>query len=159
MAVRNLTKLAILLAITLAFQLLGLPQPLTGPAVNAMLILSTLSMGSVGAALIGMLTPVIAFIRGILPPPLGPAIPFIILGNWALVFTFASLQKINKYLALLAGSIFKLLIMAGAVRFLLSVPAPVAKALQFPQLITALTGGLVAFSVWPVLQRTGWGKG
>lgn len=155
MTVSNLTKLAILLALTLAFQMLGLPQPFTGPAVNAMLILSTLIMGPFGAALIGMLTPVIAFLRGILAPPLGPAIPFIVLGNWAYIFTFAGLRKVNQYLALVVAAVLKLLVLAGAVRFLLSVPPPVAKALQFPQLITALVGGLVAFLVWAGLEKTG----
>ena len=124
MTVSNLTKLAILLALTLAFQMLGLPQPFTGPAVNAMLILSTLIMGPFGAALIGMLTPVIAFLRGILAPPLGPAIPFIVLGNWAYIFTFAGLRKVNQYLALVVAAVLKLLVLAGAVRFLLSVPPP-----------------------------------
>lgn len=158
MSVQTLTKLAILLAITLAFQMLGLPQPFTGPAVNAMLILSTLALGPVGAALIGMLTPVIAFTRGILPPPLGPAIPFIVLGNWALIFTFAGLQRVNSYLALGVGAVLKFFILAGAVRFFLAVPPPIAKALQFPQLLTALAGGIVALLVWAALQRAGWRK-
>jgi len=155
LTVGYLTKLAILLALTLAFQMLGLPQPITGPAVNAMLILSTLIMGPAGAAIIGMLTPVIAFLRGILAAPLGPAIPFIVLGNWAYIFTFAGLRKVNQYLALVIAAVLKLLILAGAVRFLLSVPPPVARALQFPQLVTALAGGLVALLVWAGLQKTG----
>ena len=92
---------------------------------------------------------------GYLAPPLGPAIPFIVLGNWAYIFTFAGLRKVNQYLALVVAAVLKLLVLAGAVRFLLSVPPPVAKALQFPQLITALVGGLAALIVWPGLQKTG----
>ena len=153
LTVRNLTKLALLLALTLAFQMFGFPQPITGPAVNAMLILSTFYLGPFGGAIIGMLTPVAALMRGILAPPLGPAIPFIVGGNWAYVFAFAGIVNRNKYLALLVGAGLKFLILAGAVQFLLSVPAPVAKALQVPQLVTAVTGGAVALIVWPILQR------
>jgi len=151
----NLTKLALLLGLTLAFQMLGLPQPVTGPAVNAMLIFSTLFLGPLAGALIGMLTPIIAFTHGILAPALGPAIPFIILGNWVYIFSFAFIRKTNKYLALTTGAGLKFLLLAGAVRFLLSVPPPVAKALQLPQLITALAGGLIALIVWPAIQKTG----
>jgi hypothetical protein len=158
MSIRTLTQLAILLAITLAFQMLGLPQPVTGPAVNGMLIISTLAIGPIGAALIGMLTPVIAFMRGILAPPLGPAIPFIVVANWAYIFAFTGLRRLNKYLALLGGTVLKFLILAGAVRFFLAVPPAVANALQFPQLITALIGGLIAFLVWGALQKTGFTK-
>lgn len=158
MSVRTLTQLAILLAITLAFQMLGLPQPITGPAVNCMLILSALTIGPMGAALIGALTPVIAFMRGILAPPLGPAIPFIVVANWVYIFAFAGLKRVNMYLGLLVGAVLKLLILAGAVQFFIAVPPAVAKALQFPQLITALTGGLIAFLVWSALQKTGFHK-
>jgi len=158
MSTRKLTQLAILLAITLAFQMLGLPQPLTGPAVNGMLIFSTLTVGPVGAALIGLLTPVIAFLRGILAPPLGPAIPFIVVANWIYIFAFVGLKKINIYLGLLMGSILKLAVLAGAIQFFIAVPPAVAKALQFPQLITALVGGVIAFFVWSALGKTGFKK-
>ena len=59
-SVRWLTRTAILLAITLAFQMLGFPQMVTGPAVNAMLLLSGTYVGGIGAVIIGMLTPLIA---------------------------------------------------------------------------------------------------
>ena len=159
MSVQKLTKLAILLGLTLTVQMLGLPQPVTGPAVNGMLILSTLAIGPLGAALIGMLTPVLAFTRGILALPLGPAIPFIIAANWAYVLIFAGLQKVNKIVALGVGAVVKFLVLAVAVRFFLAVPPPVAKALQLPQLFTAVLGGLVALFVWKALVKTGWQRG
>jgi len=62
-SIRWLTRTAILLAITLAFQMMGFPQMITGPAVNAMLLLSGTYVGALSAVIIGMLTPFIAFIR------------------------------------------------------------------------------------------------
>ncbi|MGI6486166.1 MAG: hypothetical protein ACOX15_07705 [Tepidanaerobacteraceae bacterium] len=72
---RWITRTAILLAITLAFQMLGFPQVVTGPAVNGMLLISGTYVGGIGAVIIGLLTPFIAFMRGILAPPLAPMIP------------------------------------------------------------------------------------
>lgn len=158
MTVRTLTRLALLLAITLAIQMIGLPQYITGPAINAMLVVSTLALGPVGAAFIGMLTPVIAFMRGILPPVLAPAIPFIVLGNWAIIFVFAAFRRSNQYLAVILGALAKYLVLAGAVTFFLAVPPPVAQMLQLPQLLTALVGGVAALLAWNALVRTGWDK-
>lgn len=158
MTVKTLTRLALLLAITLAVQMIGLPQYITGPAINAMLIVSTLVLGPFGAALIGTLTPVIALIRGILPPVLAPAIPFIVLGNWAIIFFFAAFRRTNQYLAVVLGALAKYLVLAGAVTFILAVPPPVAQMLQIPQLLTALVGGIAALAIWNALSKTGWEK-
>jgi len=87
------TRTAILLALTLAFQMLKLPQPMTGPAVNAMLFISTAAVGIWGGVIIGALTPWIAFINGILNPVLAPAIPFIMLGNAVLCIVFGLVKK------------------------------------------------------------------
>jgi len=152
-SIRWLTRTAILLAITLAFQMLGFPQMVTGPAVNAMLLISGTYVGIIGAVIIGMLTPLIAFVRGILAPPLAPMIPFIMVGNAVLIIAYViSRAKLGKGYAgsavgLIIGAIIKFLILSSAVRFIVSVPPPVAKAMQIPQLYTALLGGVIAFIV------------
>lgn len=156
---RWLTRTALLLAITVAVQMLGLPQPITGPAVNAMLILSAIVVGASGGLTIGLLTPLIAFMRGILPPLLGPMIPFIMVGNAALVIIFSALRKgfggsvKGAVTGLVAGAFVKFLLLAAAVRFVVEVPPPVARAMQVPQLITALTGGAVALIVAEAVIR------
>ena len=69
---------AILLALTLAFQMLKLPQPMTGPAVNAMLFISTAAVGIWGGVIIG--TPTMdCLYKWNSEPCLAPAIPFIML--------------------------------------------------------------------------------
>lgn len=157
-SIRWLTRTAILLAITLAFQMLGFPQMITGPAVNAMLLLSGAYVGGLGAVIIGMLTPFIAFIRGILAPPLAPMIPFIMVGNAILIIAYVlSRKKLGKGLAgagigLIVGAVAKFLVLSSAVRFIVSVPPPVAQAMQIPQLYTAILGGVVAIAVEKVLD-------
>lgn len=157
-SIRWLTRTAILLAITLAFQMLGFPQMVTGPAVNAMLLLSGSYVGVLGAVIIGILTPLIAFLRGILAPPLAPMIPFIMVGNALLIISYViSREKMGKGYAgsgigLVVGAIVKFLVLSSAVIFIVSVPAPVAKAMQIPQLYTAILGGVVAIVVEKVIN-------
>jgi len=152
MNLKFITRTAILLALTLAFQMLRLPQPFTGPAVNTMLFLSSAIVGIIGGVLIGALTPWIAFLNGILPPVLAPAIPFIMLGNAMLVILFGTLKKINIYLAIATAAIVKFLILTIAVRFLINVPPKVSIMLQLPQFYTAITGGIIALLVLKLLE-------
>lgn len=158
-SVRLLTRTAILLGLTLAIQMLRLPQPATGPLVNAMLVLTAATVGAPSGVAIGLLTPWIAFANGILPPVLGPAIPFIMAGNAVLVLTFAvaarltaggrwaGQRRVGQVAGVLAGGFLKYLVISAAVRFLVNVPVPVAVALQLPQLFTAWTGGALALAV------------
>lgn len=157
-SIRWLTRTAILLALTLAFQMLGFPQMFTGPMVNAMLLLSNAYVGGIGAVIIGMLTPWIAFVRGILAPPLAPMIPFIMLGNAIFVIAYLiSREKLGKShissgAGLILGAFLKFLILSSAVEFIVSVPPHVAKAMQIPQLYTAILGGIVAIIVERILD-------
>jgi len=140
--------------------MIGLPQFFTGPLVNAFLLLATLTVGVSSGIVIGLFTPWIAFSRGILPAPLGPMIPFIMLGNAVLVIVFYLITMKKKdnigfsVLGIVTGSIAKYLILSQSVAFIVSVPPPVAKAMQFPQLLTALAGGVIALIVEQALRRT-----
>ncbi|MDQ7794358.1 MAG: ECF transporter S component [bacterium] len=159
--VRALTRIGILLALTLAIQMLRLPQPITGPLVNAMLVLAAVMVGVLGGVIIGVLTPWIALANGILSPVLAPAIPFIMAGNAALVLVFGAaarvgahcgrrFERVSQVGGVLVGGFVKYLVIAGAVRLLVDVPAAVA--LQLPQLFTAWAGGVLALGVM-------WGAG
>ncbi|ACL70579.1 ECF transporter S component [Halothermothrix orenii] len=157
--VKFITRTAILLAIALVFQMGGFPQMITGPVVNTVLYVAAMLVGISGGVIIGIFTPVIAFIRGILPGVLAPMIPFIAAGNAVLVIIFALLKKKNKILAVVAASAVKFLLLAGAVQLLLKVlsikiPGKVAQAMSFPQLVTALIGGIIALLVYKGLEAT-----
>ncbi|UMZ72769.1 ECF transporter S component [Natranaerofaba carboxydovora] len=118
-----------------------------------MLILATLTVGLKGSVTIGALTPIIAFMRGILPPVLGPAIPFIVVGNWLYVILFQYIYKFNKVLAIGVAALIKFLILALAVQFIIDIPPQAAQMLQLPQLLTAVAGGIIALIIYPLLQN------
>ena len=64
-SVQQLTRLALLLALTLSVQSLRLPTPVTGPLVNLMLILHCRHRTAGGVSI--LLTPWAALLLGIIP--------------------------------------------------------------------------------------------
>ncbi len=153
-----LTRTAVLLALTLAIQMAGMPQYATGPLVNTMLYVAATFVGIGGGVAIGLVTPVVAFVRGILLPPLGPMIPYIALGNAVLVIVFGLLERKGRLAAILGvvlASVAKFLVLSTAVRFVVEVKPAIARAMQAPQLFTALAGGAIALIVSEALVRTG----
>lgn len=166
-----ISRLSILLAMTIIVQMVGLPQPVTGPLVNMILILCVLILNVKAAIVIGVLTPLIALWRGQLPALLAPMVPFIILGNSLLVLIFGicrtalSRLKINLYvidlISLACSSLIKFLVLwSGAAWFV-----PLIFGRQFspqlifmmstPQFITAFIGGLMALFGLKLLKRFG----
>lgn len=166
-----ISRLAILLALTMIVQMIGLPQPVTGPLVNLILILSVLLLNIKAAMVIGGITPLLALWRGQLPAMLAPMIPFIVLGNILFVSVFGGCRillhrfrlntGITDLIALIAGSGVKfLLLWSGAVWF---VPLIFGKEFspQFilmmstPQFVTALIGGGLALLSLRLITRVG----
>lgn len=148
-----IARTAVLLALTVAIQMLGLPQPVTGPAVNAMLILTALLVTPAAGVVVGIFTPVIALWRGILPAPLAPMVPFIALGNALLVLVFVLIYRRQASLAVVTAAIVKFVVLSTAVRVFVTVPEPVALAMQTPQLVTAIVGGFVALIIYRILRN------
>jgi len=146
--IKFITRTGILLALALIVQMGGFPQPVTGPLINTVLYLAALLVNGWSGAIIGIFTPVIAFLRGILPPPLAPMIPFIAMGNAALALVFAMLMKKNKILGVIIASLVKYFILSIAIGFLVSVPGKIAQMMGLPQLFTALIGGGITLVVY-----------
>jgi len=153
--IKIITRTALLLALTVAFQSIKLGQFFTGPLVNAVLLISACAVGWPAGMFIGAVTPWIALLVGILQPVLAPAVPFIMIGNALLVIVFSFLKPLNSYVAVLASSISKFGILYIATRFLLHLNTAVSSALQLPQLITALVGGFLALIVISALNAFG----
>ena len=153
--IKFITRTGILLAVALAIQMGGFPQPVTGPLINTVLYLSALLVGSWSGIIIGICTPVIAFMRGILPAPLGPMIPFIALGNDVLVVIFSLLKGKNKILGIILASLVKYLILFTAVSYIVDVPDKIAQIMSLPQLFTALSGGAIAIVAYKTLWIIG----
>jgi len=147
--VRFLTRTAIFLALTLALQGFRLPTFLTGPFVNLLLALAVIWVGTASGVIIGLLTPWAALLLGILPAPLAPAIPFIMIGNALYSFSIGLLHrhfptKPGQAAGVVAGSVAKFLVIAGAATYVLTLPPPITGVLLLPQLYNALIGGLLA---------------
>ncbi|MGQ9473710.1 MAG: ECF transporter S component [Candidatus Caldatribacteriaceae bacterium] len=157
--IRWITRTALLFALVLVVQMLGMPQLVTGPLVNMFLFLAGLLEGTGSGVIIGLFTPWVAFSRGILPPPLAPMIPFIMMGNALLVIVFGLFLRPRKHYFEIAGIISSALVkyffLTWSVRFLVKVPGPIAQAMQIPQLFTALLGGGLAFLLERILRQIG----
>jgi hypothetical protein len=153
--IKFITRTGILLAVALVVQMGGFPQLITGPLINTVLYLSVLLVGSWSGIIIGIYTPVIAFMRGILPAPLGPMIPFIALGNGVLVVVFSLLKRKNKVLGIVLASLVKYAILATTVKFIVDVPYKIAQIMSLSQLFTALSGGIIAILMYKALWVIG----
>lgn len=142
MSIANrITRTALLLALALAVQQFKI-QWLTGPAINAILILSIVYVDVYSAAIIGSITPVLALINGIMP--LALVVPFIIAANIVYVFFFNWQYKRNIFVAISISAMAKYVFLALAVNFIIDIPPKVAYALSTPQLFTAVLGGIIA---------------
>jgi hypothetical protein len=148
MPVKLVARIAVLVAITLTMQALGLPPQVWGPAVNALILLSSIFVGPGAGIIIGCLTPLLALSWQFLSPALAPALPYMILGNIVYVCCFSIFHRIaGRYFALLVGSLLKYLLMLGAINFILRIPQLLAATLASPELFSALLGGAIALVV------------
>lgn len=153
-----ITKTGLLLALALVIQIVLAPfaQPVVGPLINMVLLLSVVLVGPWGAAIIGCLTPLVAFFVGIMG--LLPVIPIIMLGNCSYVIVIHALGRKNRVSGLVTAALTKFTLMAAGVRllamfFVPNLPAPIILALSVPQLYTALIGGAVGLLVLHYLPK------
>ena len=160
--VRRVTRTAILIALTVAFQSLGLQQMVTGPIVNMFLYLAVMMVGIWGGVATGLVTPAVALWVGILKPAMAPMVPAIALSNAALAVLFGLVSGIGghqstpfRIIGVLIASLVKFLILSSTVKYLVQVPGPLAKMMQGTQLVTALIGGALALVLAEILSRTG----
>ena len=138
---QRIARTALLLALAIAVQQFRV-QWLTGPAINAILVLTIVYVDVYSAAIVGSMTPVLALINGIMP--LAIVVPFIIAANIAYVVAFSWQYKNNIFIAISISAIMKYVVLAVAVTFIIDVPPPVAYALTTPQLFTSVVGGMIA---------------
>lgn len=196
---RYFIKFLTLLALATGAPLLGFhSQWVTGPIVNAALILSVFLLDIRGAMLIGLLPSTIALSTGLLPATLASMVPFIIISNviFVLVIDYffchsesrvsemknpldsddmgfkgflrqtqdrplASLRTTStKYwfgLILAAGLKFLFLFVTSGlvIKLLLNqkLTATVLQMMSWPQLFTAIIGGMLAFGILKMLKN------
>lgn len=126
-------------------------QLATGPIVNAILFISAVLLGLEKTFFICLIPSVIAMSVGLLPPVLAPIVPFIMISNVLMVFVFFYTKKANYWTAMVLASFVKFLFLYvasfGVVNLVLKkeLAAAVITMMSWPQLLTALAGGILAY--------------
>jgi len=164
-SVRFITTTAMLLALTVLFQMLRLVIPaspfqqiLIGSLVNLCLIVSAGTAGLWSGVIISVVSPIIALAQGHIPFPW--MLPFVIIGNVLLVICYALLMKKSQILGFAVGAVLKTAFLwIGVVLIgisLFNVPETPAKALSgafsWLQLVTAVIGGVVSLPIVRALR-------
>ncbi|MFH1426517.1 MAG: ECF transporter S component [Candidatus Kerfeldbacteria bacterium] len=157
-AIRAIIQFAALVGIATLAPMIG-NQFITGPIVNAVLFIATAILGVRWGIMVGLIPSVIALSVGLLPAPLAPMIPFIMISNAIMVVIFGYLRERNFWLGMISASAVKFLFLfltSSVVTGLLlkSELAPtVAQILSWPQLATALGGGILAWAFLKAIKR------
>lgn len=157
---RFLTRTALLLAVAIAFQIFGKFIPynnfIVGPIVNAVLIIATATAGMWSGAAISVIAPLVSALtnKAVIAPIILAFSPFIIIGNLIIVIAFHLLRKKNKLAGVGAGAILKfgflftaILIFTNVVDMKPQVAATLTNLFSWPQLITAVAGGVIALII------------
>jgi hypothetical protein len=140
-------------------------QWLTGPIINAVLILILFIVGIRSALLMCLVPSIMALAGGLLPIPLAPVVPFIMIGNVIFIlsvdyFYRAAKSQLNGFwIGVVVGGALKYLFIWFDANFMVSLIlkndlAPVvAKIVSWPQFATALAGGVIAWAILKWLKR------
>ncbi len=157
--IRMITRTAVLLAVVVVVQIAGRSLPnnnfIVGPLVNMCLLVATMTAGVYGGAAIAILSPFTSLINNNAPiaSVLLPFAPVIAIANLVFVLVFFYLYDKNKYVGLGAAAVLKFGVLFLGIRIFLQIfnfPKFTEKLFQlfsWPQLVTALIGGLVAIPV------------
>lgn len=177
---KQLVQTALLLTICIISQLFkNLSVYLTGPIINAVIIIAVLAVGLFSGLLISMITPITAFF--ITGSPIMAAIPLmfpvIMLGNCILALTVWYFNSKLSFslrlpLGLLIGSTCKAIFLGCLTAFVLlpifggniasKLPNPAAvdmviatakTTFSITQFITAIIGSAVAYLIWIPLKK------
>jgi hypothetical protein len=127
-------------------------QLITGPIVNAVLLVCTIAVDGATAALLGLIPSAIAVTNGTLPFVLLPVVPWIAASNIILVFVFEFFYRYSPWVAMLMAVLLKFgflcFVSISLTHQIAPMAAPAAVAmLSWPQLVTALAGGLIAMGL------------
>ena len=157
-SVFELIQFAVLVGIAIVVPLFY-QQAITGSIINATLFVSVILLGVQNAILVGLIPSLIALSVGLLPPILAPIIPFIIVGNVILIIVFDSLKEKSFWLGVISASILKFIFLFSTSSIVINlllkkeIASKVAIMMSWPQLLTALAGGLIAYIFLKNIKR------
>lgn len=154
-------------------------QWVTGPIVNAILIIALFLVGIRSALVICLLPSLMALSGGLLPAILAPVVPFIMLGNVILVLcidwvynnriklatangdhTNVNNEENKSYwLGVVVGAGLKFIFLFASIHFISrllikqELAVKVAQIMSWPQFATAIIGGMIAWIALKWLKR------
>lgn len=137
-------------------------QLLTGPIVNALLVLSFLHLGKSKAFFLALIPSTVALSRGLLPLALAPMVPFIMISNCLYLEIFAKMQsksKAKNFLAIFLASAAKAIFLFAISKLLMEriivgpLSSKIAVMMSWPQFATALLGGSLALLIDVSLKK------
>ncbi|MGI6003911.1 MAG: hypothetical protein ACOX88_00640 [Christensenellales bacterium] len=157
-----LTRTAVILALTLVFQLLRFvigSTPWTtyiiGSLVNLGLVAGVYAVDGWAGSVVALVAPIMALIQGHAPAPM---VPVVMAGNLILVWTFALLKKKNWLIPIVPAALLKYALMAFGMALLVigtvnSATLATAFTQQLVQLPTAVIGAVLARPVIAALGK------
>ncbi len=140
-------------------------QWITGPIVNAVLILILFIVGIRSALLMCLVPSVMALAGGLLPAVLAPVVPFIMISNVIFIlsvdyFYRAAKNEFNGFwIGVVVGAALKYLFIWFNANLMISLilkkelATAVIQMVSWPQFATALAGGVIAFVILKWLKR------
>lgn len=167
MNTRLITRTAILIALLIALQYAtaSLGQFVTGSCVNLLLAVAALFVGLWSGVIVAAVSPFFAFFLGI-GPKLLVIVPFIALGNLVYVLLLALLAKrfealprslLPAVVAAVCKFLTLYLVVAKLALPMLGLPdkqvAAMSAMFSWPQLVTALIGGVLAALIVPQIKK------
>lgn len=163
--VKSLTTFLGLTAIAMGLPFFIHVPLLTGPIINAILILILFLVGIRSALVVALIPSLMALSGGLLPAILAPAVPFIMISNVIFVVIIDRAYNYFKnptqgyWIGVVFGALVKFLFLLTSVSFITKLLikqelAPkVAQLLSWPQFATAVVGGLIAWVILKWLRR------
>lgn len=160
---QSVTKLIyIVISIGLLLIVPGLTQQqlIVGALVNAILLLTAVYVGPFEAALSGLIPSIVALSSGTLPLVLAPVLPFIMAANAVYVYVFSRFKSKQIMIAVIAASLVKFGLLYFSAHYIVSgllQEAVASKAIimmSWPQLVTAVLGGVIATQVMKWKKNT-----
>ena len=135
-------------------------QQVTGPIINALLFIAVVMLGIKQTLPICFVPSIMAFMAGLLLPVMIPIVPFIMLANVVLVVSFSYFYQKNFWLGIGIASFAKFIFIwsttSAIANLFIKTPAivnKVAQLMSWPQLVSALLGGLLAYAFLKFIKR------
>ena len=158
----NLGQFLILASIPIVLPFFVHIQWLTGPIVNATLIMALFLVGIRGALLLCLIPSMMALSGGLLPAILAPVVPFIMLSNTIFILSIDYFynkirnENIGYWSGLVVASFLKFIFLFLSVNVISNLLIKqelilkVAQMMSWPQFFTAIIGGIIA---WVFLKK------